>query len=838
MSVDTVDKKLPTDIEASDSVGDLGSSDEDRAENQDKLSEMEEVSVSKEELAKVAEILDENTEKDIHYLDTFGAAKKISTLVEKDGMPEFKLLFILALLSDKYQTADLVNFFSNGALPRSLVNVAKEIMWRPDVDESFKAAFTSMMRYNHTFDKTSTQKLLQTIDFSRSSEVFKASAWLDFLRRLYSGANFNTAQQRNIDIRKGLLQKYKESEDDTIYFLDLQIKDLLQQMDAGLAELDLRRDKYPFKVSGNLYGIHKNGKLYVADPKNNKKILDIINQVKLFQDQYRGLPDGTPINIKPLRMLYSEMMSMFDKSIDIQRPTGISKEEWKREYFNYSCLMRKPIREVIEKDFGFSLEELSVKEQFYFLNYAKHYSVKDVKRLQEFIKQYGVQGARTFLSLEYGRLEMGDVILKIGEQLRYNPEIANRVFGQYLEMVDGVENEVNDLVKMYNNIFFDKQIDEDKARQAMLKKANLILQKSLKRLEGASDDKKADIIDKLIADLKRQVEVEKQSLEYLRSLSKRLNYLYNQIGNQIIGEDLVKELHRVRENNFGDIDEKYLKKIDDDYARHQKYDSKRIKGDIEFLKTMYTLSAEQEMAIRSLPDVTDDMIARIHVNNEKDRMEYESQVAKLEKLLKLQEELEGALEEYIYDQKVEPDDIDNPDVSSRVMKRYQELVEEAKKNREELRLLFGDEVKLTEEDLNRISNNILKEAKQVLDDYVERAINDKVGVDEQEALSVLEGASVKINVLSSILKLVKEKGNYSGGLEVVKNLDIEFKDLGSDFDEDGEKSKMIKNLIIRQAIIGRQKEGESIQQVEKQAGVMDTKEALENVKNIRTYILK
>ena len=801
--------------------------------NGDLSMETAEVFVPEEILTRVGEILDKHTDRGIHNFYVMQAWDEMIQFANEYNISKRKLLFILARLSEKYfeQTRQLVDSFADEMSSEALVQVAGEIMWRPDVAEEFKTTLIGVVKYKHAFDEIYEQELLQAVDFSQPSEVFKISAWLDFLRRLHANAYFDTAKEKSADIQKTLTQKYEASGDNTIYFLDLQIRDVLQQMDSGLAELDLNRDRFPFEVSRGLYGIHKNGQLYVANLEDSKGALDIVKRIEMLEKSAgsdRGLING----------LYSEMMSMFDKSIDIQRPAGISEEEWKKEYFNYSCLMRKPIREAIKADFGFSLEELSVREQFYFLNYAKHYSVKDVKRLQEFTKQYGVQGARTFLSLEHGGLEMGEVILRIGEQLKHNPEVADKVFAQYLEMANGVETEVSDLVEVYNDIFFDKQIDKDRARQAMLRKANLILRESLKNLQGVSDNQKAVIIDELIADLKRQIRVEKQAVEHLRYLAKKLNDLYKQIDNQIIGKDSVEKLRMTRESNFGGIDEKYLKKIDDDYDKYQKYDSKRIREDIAFFKRSYTLSAEKEKELRKTLGMTDEQIENIHIHNEEERKRYEPQVAKLEKLLKLQEKLEEALEEYIYGQKVELGNIDSSDASNRVIERYQELVEEAKKSRDELRSLFRDEVKLADEDLSRIADNILEEARQVLDDYVTNAVNDKEGIDKREALNVLERASVKIKVLSSILKLIKRDGDYGSGLEIIKDLDVEFKDLGSDFDKDEEKSKIIKNLIIKQAIVGRQKEGESIQRVKEQAGVIDTAEALEDIRNIRTYILK
>jgi len=105
------------------------------------------------------------------------------------------------------------------------------------------------------------------------------------------------------------------------------------------------------------------------------------------------------------------------------------------------------LKEFKENYFGFYDEEffnktgvrfnnLDLKEQGQFLIYYKRTDFITQEKLFEFVKKYGENGLKTFLSLEQGGKEMGEKILKIGENL--DEQKANLLFIKYAEMVDKV----------------------------------------------------------------------------------------------------------------------------------------------------------------------------------------------------------------------------------------------------------------------------------------------------------------------------------------------------------------------------------------------------------------
>lgn len=89
---------------------------------------------------------------------------------------------------------------------------------------------------------------------------------------------------------------------------------------------------------------------------------------------------------------------------------------------------------------GIGLHKLSWRDQLLIADIA--HAGEEEERLQSFIEKYGVNGLRTFLSLEYGR-EIGNDIFTLGEQLPKNE--AEAIFKRYNDVVDGV-SDLNNLI--------------------------------------------------------------------------------------------------------------------------------------------------------------------------------------------------------------------------------------------------------------------------------------------------------------------------------------------------------------------------------------------------------
>ncbi len=112
-------------------------------------------------------------------------------------------------------------------------------------------------------------------------------------------------------------------------------------------------------------------------------------------------------------------------------------ERTPEELQDFMTFHRAHFREGVERDLNISLEALSIEEQFYFLDYAKTVPWGEAERFKQFVRTYGIDGARTFLSLreDKGR---GSVILELGTALLREEE-ARRLFAQYAELVAASE---------------------------------------------------------------------------------------------------------------------------------------------------------------------------------------------------------------------------------------------------------------------------------------------------------------------------------------------------------------------------------------------------------------
>jgi hypothetical protein len=109
--------------------------------------------------------------------------------------------------------------------------------------------------------------------------------------------------------------------------------------------------------------------------------------------------------------------------------------ERKQLVYDYEYLMSKPMREIIQKEFDFKLKDLSIREQLYFLNYLKLTTVGEVEMMKRFTATHGVTGMRTFLALEKGSKDLGDMIVVFGQY----EELSKKVFEYYSELLDIAE---------------------------------------------------------------------------------------------------------------------------------------------------------------------------------------------------------------------------------------------------------------------------------------------------------------------------------------------------------------------------------------------------------------
>lgn len=101
----------------------------------------------------------------------------------------------------------------------------------------------------------------------------------------------------------------------------------------------------------------------------------------------------------------------------------------------YRSIMDLRVRASLEEIFCFKLTELSIKEQYFFLNFLKKITQDEIDSVRQFATLHGTEGMRTFLSLERGDEILGDRLIAFGQQ----GELASTVFAYYGELLTSAE---------------------------------------------------------------------------------------------------------------------------------------------------------------------------------------------------------------------------------------------------------------------------------------------------------------------------------------------------------------------------------------------------------------
>jgi hypothetical protein len=124
------------------------------------------------------------------------------------------------------------------------------------------------------------------------------------------------------------------------------------------------------------------------------------------------------------------------------RPLSI--EEANQALFNYQFMMRGDIRAALQEDFGVDVTQLSLKEQYQFLNYVLKVDLSKIQEIRYPAERFGSTFARTFLSLELECVDstLGDKIVAFGSE---HPQ-AEEVFTSYSSLL-GEVNKLESLIQ-------------------------------------------------------------------------------------------------------------------------------------------------------------------------------------------------------------------------------------------------------------------------------------------------------------------------------------------------------------------------------------------------------
>ncbi|MFH1522229.1 MAG: hypothetical protein ABIE43_00230 [Patescibacteria group bacterium] len=421
-------------------------------------------------------------------------------------------------------------------------------------------------------------------------------------------------------------------------------------------------------------------------------------------------------------------------------------------------------------------------------------SDKDIKEIVE------LNASVILYKLNFGELKKIDkygtgMRLIVNENLEKNPSAADKLYLEYARMIKGAYEAAEEISKIYEDIFFEKFLGgRERAiiRYNITEKATDLIIEGQKRLGNASKEEQEEIVDELINNLKRQEKVQKEVIDNLKEMQVELNKIYKKIGRSEMDEEIKAWLDRSDE----EIEEEHNKKTADvikgERIKYKKYNSNRIIEMIETYKSLYTLSNEHEEAIKN-SGATQGEIEKLKRSLEKeDRPKYEPIVKILEKLLELQQNLEKQLDQFVTGEKNEDslEDIGN-DISRSVFQKYQEIIDLTKKNKKELRGLFKGEKDISDEEIDAITESLLKKANTLLTDFTNR-IKQGEDINEEEILEELERYRQDEILTASVWKGIDKKDLSPEDLK-----DVSFEEITVDqFTKGGKAIKAVEQIYL------------------------------------------
>ncbi len=304
----------------------------------------------------------------------------------------------------------------------------------------------SSSNYLLSFYPTFSEELLNGISIENVENYSKTGKYLKFIFYLskYS-QDWSFSEHLTGDIKEKL-SKFTEKNPDNNYLLSKFSQGVLDGIEH---KSHPRSSELPFfKInSKDQYGaVYEDGMLHISDPKDSEEISEKIKSIQELSSLIGK------VDIRQLRREALEIKNVIENLVakNTIQPGSLGIKNIRQDnervdglYKDYLFLLDGIMRPIIEEDFGDSIFTMPIKEQAYFLSYAKDLKVREIYPIKNFSKSYGVDGFRTFLSLEHGGKEMGDKILTLGEKL---PEESGKVlFKTYGDMVDASE-EVGDLL--------------------------------------------------------------------------------------------------------------------------------------------------------------------------------------------------------------------------------------------------------------------------------------------------------------------------------------------------------------------------------------------------------
>jgi hypothetical protein len=339
--------------------------------------------------------------------------------------------------------------------PVAMWDTAKDIMWRRDIPSHAKGSLMGSMTYALAFFDTDRYEaeLLKNLDFEDTENYAEVAHMLEALKQFWSSGHESYAEGRVPNFYLNALRKIKETPNAN-YLLSVRAREILSMLEQSEDFPAEARDLKPFELSKGMYASTQIGEGLTVVP--NESTEDVVGSIEEFDTNEEQITppqwmvDEAIANgeswvswqppqdlMRNREYLFNEMHQHATVPIDEELGDFSSLESGKKDemMFDYEYLVSRPVREMVQREFDFELKDLSIKEQFYFLNYLKRVTVENADVMKRFTSLYGVDGMRTFLSLERGDESLGNNIVAFGQ----HDEVAGTIFKYYGELLNSAE---------------------------------------------------------------------------------------------------------------------------------------------------------------------------------------------------------------------------------------------------------------------------------------------------------------------------------------------------------------------------------------------------------------
>lgn len=467
---------------------------------------------------------------------------------------------------------------------------------------------------------------------------------------------------------------------------------------------------------------------------------------------------------------------------EILEKEGFKKEEMSEEEYNkllltYKTLIELPLRASVEKDFEIKLKDYSIREQVQFVNFLSTKTIEEVKRVKDFLNQADDENdkknrVKSFLSLESGDFS-GEDILKIGEELKDDPELRIILFSEYAGIVDSAEEKIEEFSKIYKEVFFDKEIDEDKIRESLLREGSELLKKAITQLNDAEEDKKSEIIKNLISDLRRQDKVQAKILNDLKTLKQNIDKEQQKLFDSAMEEIFPNATYETY----------YERGLYKDFLDLMDEEQKSLFA-LKFITTLPKSTLEKNptlMNCTSYEDLWDEfkipkeVMQKRYIKFCKDQLSMEGETQQREekankwenkynKYKDLQTDIKNKLDQIIYGE-------ESKETTSPIFKKYQEIIDQAKNvSKERIIHLLSGKRSLSEEELNKITDSLLEKANDIMSKEIDNLINNEDEVKDEISLE-LKKIDSKVILLGEIIRNLPREEVADLDLAAIKDIE-------------------------------------------------------------------